>query len=44
MQKLVSAKAVKPKKRHLKKSTQTKSNQNNHGHAYPPPFGIIEKG
>jgi len=28
----------------LMKSTQTKSNQNNHGHAYLPPFGIIEKG
>jgi len=27
----------------LKKSTQTKSNQNNHGHAYLPSFGIILK-
>jgi len=28
----------------LKKSTQTKLNQNNHSHTHLPPFGIIEKG
>jgi len=34
-----------PKKRKsLERATQAKSNQNNHGHAYLPPFGIIEKG
>jgi len=44
-QQAVSAKRVKPKKRKsLAWATQAKSNQNNHGHAYLPPFGIIEKG
>jgi len=38
-------KTVKPKKRKfLMKSSQGKSDQSNHGHAYLPPFGIIEKG
>jgi len=38
-------KQVRLKKRHiLEKSTQTKLNENNHGHAYLPPFGIIGKG
>ena len=38
-------KAVEPKKRKsLERPTQAKSNQNNHGHVYLPPFDIIEKG
>jgi len=38
-------KQVKPKYRQdCKELTQAKSNQNNHGHANLPPFGIIEKG
>ena len=35
--------SIQDKKRHFRKSTQSRLNLNNHGHAHLPPFCIIEK-
>jgi len=40
---LVTQEQTKAKKFFLRKLTQPKSKENNHGHSYLPPFGIIEK-